>query len=78
MHGAGEGAFRSFDEMLNGDYYGTSRTFYANTSGMGSNYFNFAQANPPKADIRTPARTLTRSHNLLTHTLHSHSPPHLH
>jgi len=36
------GAFRSFDEMLNGDYYGTDRTFYANTSGMGSNYFNFA------------------------------------
>ena len=31
------GAFRSFDEMLNGDYYGTSRTFYSNTSGMGSN-----------------------------------------
>jgi hypothetical protein len=35
-------AFRSFDEMLNGDYFGTSRTFYTNTSGMGSNYFNFA------------------------------------
>ena len=37
------GAFRSFDEMLNGDYYGASRTFYANTSGMDSNYFNFAE-----------------------------------
>jgi len=37
------GAFRSFDEMLNGDYYGSSRTFYANTSGMDSNYFNFAE-----------------------------------
>lgn len=36
------GAFHSFDEMINGDYYGTDRTFYANTSGMGSNYFNFA------------------------------------
>ena len=37
------GAFRSFDEMLNGDYYGTGRTFYHNTTGMGSNYFNFAE-----------------------------------
>jgi len=36
------GAFRSFDEMLNGDYYGADRTFYTNTTGMGSNYFNFA------------------------------------
>ena len=36
------GAFRSFDEMLNGDYYGQDRTYYANTTGMGSNYFNFA------------------------------------
>ena len=36
------GAFRSFDEMINGDYYGSSRTFYTNTTGMGSNYFNFA------------------------------------
>jgi len=35
-------AFRSFDEMLNGDYWGTERTFYHNTTGMGSNYFNFA------------------------------------
>jgi len=34
------GAFRSFDEMLNGDY--ASSTFYGNTTGMGSNYFNFA------------------------------------
>uniref|UniRef100_A0A7S3AIU6 Carboxypeptidase n=1 Tax=Haptolina ericina TaxID=156174 RepID=A0A7S3AIU6_9EUKA len=32
-------AFRSFDEMLNGDYAPT--TFYGNTTGMGSNYFNF-------------------------------------
>ena len=37
------GAFKSFDEMINGDYYGTSKTFYSNTSGMGSNYFNFAE-----------------------------------
>lgn len=37
------GAFRSFDEMLNGDYYGPSRTFYGNTTGMGSNYFNYAE-----------------------------------
>ena len=36
------GAFRSFDEMLNGDYYGPSRTYYGNTTGMGSNYFNYA------------------------------------
>lgn len=35
-------AFRSFDEMLNGDYYGTDRTYYANTTAMNSNYFNFA------------------------------------
>ena len=25
-----------------GDYYGADRTFYGNTTGMGSNYFNFA------------------------------------
>lgn len=31
-------AFRSFDEMLNGDYFGTDRTFYTNTTGMGANY----------------------------------------
>jgi len=37
-----DGAFRSFDEMLNGDYYGTDRTFYQNMTGMGSNYFNYA------------------------------------
>jgi len=36
------GAFHSFDEMINGDYYGTDRTFYHNTTGMGSNYFNYA------------------------------------
>ena len=28
--------------MLNGDYYGTSKTFYTNITGMGSNYFNYA------------------------------------
>ena len=28
--------------MLNGDYYGTSRTFYHNVTRMASNYFNFA------------------------------------
>jgi len=37
------GAIRAFDEMLNGDYYGPSRTFYGNTTGMGSNYFNYAE-----------------------------------
>lgn len=36
------GAFHSFDEMINGDYYGTDKTYYQNTTGMGSNYFNFA------------------------------------
>merc|ERR1712232_786917 len=34
------GAFRSFDEMLNGDFYSYG-TYYANITGMGSNYFNF-------------------------------------
>merc|ERR1719498_598420 len=28
--------------MINGDYFGTDKTFYHNTTGMGSNYFNFA------------------------------------
>jgi vitellogenic carboxypeptidase-like protein len=37
------GAFRSFDEMINGDYFGTDKTFYHNVTGMGSNYFNFAE-----------------------------------
>ena len=36
------GAFHSFDEMINGDYFGTDKTFYQNATGMGSNYFNFA------------------------------------
>ena len=35
--------------MINGDYYGTSKTFYSNTSGMGSNYFNFAEEREPRA-----------------------------
>merc|ERR1712039_974779 len=37
------GAFKSFDEMLNGDFYSYG-TYYANTTGMGSNYFNFELA----------------------------------
>jgi len=36
------GAFEVFDEMLNGDYYPYG-TYYANVTGMGSNYFNFEQ-----------------------------------
>lgn len=36
------GAFHIFDEMLNGDFY-PYPTYYANTTGMGSNYFNFNQ-----------------------------------
>jgi vitellogenic carboxypeptidase-like protein len=36
------GAFRVFDEMLNGDFY-PYPTYYANQTGMGSNYFNFNQ-----------------------------------
>ena len=36
------GAFRVFDEMLNGDFY-PYPTYYANRTGMGSNYFNFNQ-----------------------------------
>lgn len=34
------GAFEAFDEMLNGDFYHYG-TYYANVTGMGSNYFNF-------------------------------------
>jgi len=33
-------AFEVFDEMLNGDFY-PYPTYYANVTGMGSNYFNF-------------------------------------
>lgn len=36
-------AFEIFDEMLNGDFW-TYGTFYANTTGMGTNYFNFQQS----------------------------------
>jgi vitellogenic carboxypeptidase-like protein len=35
------GAFEVFDEMLNGDFY-PYPTYYANVTGMTSNYFNFA------------------------------------
>eukprot|EP00928_Gymnodinium_smaydae_P021893 TRINITY_DN18574_c0_g6_i1.p1 TRINITY_DN18574_c0_g6~~TRINITY_DN18574_c0_g6_i1.p1 ORF type:complete len:514 (+),score=93.21 TRINITY_DN18574_c0_g6_i1:63-1544(+) len=34
------GAFEAFDEMLNGDFY-PYPTYYANVTGMTSNYFNF-------------------------------------
>jgi len=34
------GAFEVFDEMLNGDFY-PYPTFYANVTGMATNYFNF-------------------------------------
>lgn len=34
------GAFEAFDEMLNGDFYAYP-TYYANVTGMSSNYFNF-------------------------------------
>jgi len=34
------GAFEVFDEMLNGDFY-PYPTFYANVTGMSTNYFNF-------------------------------------
>jgi len=37
------GAYRVFDEMLNGDEY-PYPTYYANVTGMGSNYFNFGQS----------------------------------
>jgi vitellogenic carboxypeptidase-like protein len=36
------GAFRIFDMMLNGDEF-PYPTYYANVTGMGSNYFNFEQ-----------------------------------
>lgn len=36
------GAFRVFDEMLNGDFY-SHGTYYANVTGMGANYFNINQ-----------------------------------
>jgi len=38
--GRSEEAFRIFDEELNGDYF--KATYYANSTGMGANYFNFA------------------------------------
>merc|ERR1719359_1763948 len=43
--GAGDalGAFEAFDEMLNGDFF-PYPTYYANVTGMGSNYFNFELA----------------------------------
>jgi len=34
------GAFEAFDEMLNGDFY-PYPTYYANVTGMTTNYFNF-------------------------------------
>mmetsp|Transcript_4889 Transcript_4889/g.14205 ORF Transcript_4889/g.14205 Transcript_4889/m.14205 type:complete len:484 (-) Transcript_4889:141-1592(-) len=34
------GAFEAFDEMLNGDFF-PYPTYYANVTGMSSNYFNF-------------------------------------
>lgn len=37
-----QSAFEVFDEMLNGDFY-PYPTYYANTTGMGTNYFNFNQ-----------------------------------
>ena len=53
-------AFHSFDEMINGmycgtatvlgtilcaeDYYGTDKTYYTNTTGMGRNYFNYGES----------------------------------
>jgi vitellogenic carboxypeptidase-like protein len=37
------GAFHVFDEMLNGDFYPYG-TYYANVTGMTSNYFNFELA----------------------------------
>lgn len=36
-------AFRAFDEMLNGDFYPYG-TYYANVTGMTTNYFNFEEA----------------------------------
>lgn len=37
------GAFEAFDEMLNGDFY-PYPTYYANVTGMSTNYFNFELA----------------------------------
>jgi len=37
------GAFETFDEMLNGDFY-PYPTYYANVTGMSTNYFNFELA----------------------------------
>eukprot|EP00931_Biecheleriopsis_adriatica_P037479 TRINITY_DN21491_c0_g1_i1.p1 TRINITY_DN21491_c0_g1~~TRINITY_DN21491_c0_g1_i1.p1 ORF type:complete len:262 (+),score=45.64 TRINITY_DN21491_c0_g1_i1:77-862(+) len=55
------GAFDVFDEMLNGDFY-PYPTFYANVTGMSTNYFNFAlspDATPLGGDfvswLNTPA-----------------------
>lgn len=42
-------AFQFFDEMLNGDFY-PYPTYYANVTGMKSNYFNFALS-PDAASI---------------------------
>ena len=42
-------AYRVFDEMLNGDEY-PFPTYYANVTGMKSNYFNF--------DTRFTSRTV--------------------
>lgn len=38
-----EGAFETFDEMLNGDFY-PYPTYYANVTGMTTNYFNMQLA----------------------------------
>jgi len=55
------GAFKAFDEMLNGDFF-PYPTFYANVTGMSTNYFNFAlspDATPLGGDfvswLNTPA-----------------------
>lgn len=37
------GAFKVFDEMLNGDFY-PYPTYYANVTGMTTNYFNFEES----------------------------------
>jgi hypothetical protein len=44
-------AFHIFDEMLNGDKIDYP-TYYANVTGMGSNYFNFEQS--PDGCERSP------------------------
>ena len=49
------GAFGAFDEMLNGDMY-PYPTYYANVTGMGSNYFNFRQG----ADGSSLTKNVTR------------------